>query len=291
MRDGRLPIFIGTPEAAAIAYALQGVTMPRPMTHDLMRDVLSSLDVEIERVVITELQNATYYAELRLRRGTDVTVVSSRPSDAVAVAVRTGSPLYVSDELMDSEGIILAADSADDEDDEGEPPPDVLIEPVQSVPEDDQARGLRHLSVTWPIRRAPVSVDGCTSTRPRTRGGGEVGQRIGDPVEPDLARRPSRRPARRGSRWRPTPTRRRRSSIGVSTESTPSRATPRTMKGYTVDARARCRRSARTPPPRRRSGWTAAPRPAWRRRRSRPRPPSARARGPGRRRRRPRPGR
>jgi uncharacterized protein len=126
--EGRtLPIFIGTPEAAAIAYALQGVTMPRPMTHDLMRDVLTSLDVEIERVVITELQNATYYAELRLRRGTDVTVVSSRPSDAVAVAVRTGSPLFVSDELMDSEGIILAADASEDEEETDEPPPDVLI--------------------------------------------------------------------------------------------------------------------------------------------------------------------
>jgi hypothetical protein len=124
--EGRtLPIFIGTPEAAAIAYALQGVTMPRPMTHDLMRDVLLSLDVQIERVVITELQNSTYYAELRLRRGGDVTVVSSRPSDAVAVAVRTGSPLFVSDELMDSEGILLAADSSEDEEDD--PPPDVLI--------------------------------------------------------------------------------------------------------------------------------------------------------------------
>jgi len=124
--EGRtLPIFIGTPEAAAIAYALQGVTMPRPMTHDLMRDLLSSLDVEIERVVITELQNSTYYAELRLRRGSDVTVVSSRPSDAVAVAVRTGSPLFVADELMDSEGIMLAADATDEE--EEEPPPDVLI--------------------------------------------------------------------------------------------------------------------------------------------------------------------
>ena len=124
--EGRtLPIFIGTPEAAAIAYALQGVTMPRPMTHDLMRDVLMSLDVQIERVIITELQNSTYYAELRLRRGGDVTVVSSRPSDAVAVAVRTGSPLFVSDELMDSEGILLAAESAEDAEDE--PPPDVLI--------------------------------------------------------------------------------------------------------------------------------------------------------------------
>ncbi len=68
--------------------------------------------------MITELQNSTYYAELRLRRGTDVTVVSSRPSDAVAVAVRTGSPLFVSDELMDAEGILLAPDSEDEDEDD-----------------------------------------------------------------------------------------------------------------------------------------------------------------------------
>ncbi len=125
--EGRtLPIFIGTPEAASIAYALQGVTMPRPMTHDLMRDLLTSLDVEIERVVITELQNATYFAELRLRRGGDVTVVSSRPSDAVAVAVRTGSPLFVSDELMDAEGIMLASDGVDDDEEEDQPPEELM---------------------------------------------------------------------------------------------------------------------------------------------------------------------
>ena len=108
--------------------------MPRPMTHDLIRDVLTSLDVEIERVVITELQNATYYAELRLRRGNDVTVVSSRPSDAVAVAVRTGSPLFVSDELMDAEGILLAPDEAEEVEDE--PPPEVLIGQFQEFLED-----------------------------------------------------------------------------------------------------------------------------------------------------------
>jgi bifunctional DNase/RNase len=127
--EGRtLPIFIGNPEATAIAYAIQGVEMPRPLTHDLMKDMLGALEIKIERVVITELQNATYYAELRLRRGGDVTVVSSRPSDAVAVAVRTGSPLYVSDELMDSEGIILAAEGAEEDEGLDEPPADVLIE-------------------------------------------------------------------------------------------------------------------------------------------------------------------
>ena len=65
---------------------------------------------------ITELRSSTYFAELQLRRGTDSSTVSCRPSDAVAVAVRTGSPLYVSDELMDAEGILLAIDSADDDD-------------------------------------------------------------------------------------------------------------------------------------------------------------------------------
>ena len=119
--EGRtLPIYIGTQEATAIAYALQGVAMPRPMTHDLIKDLLGALDVDVERVVITELRSSTYYAELQLRNGTTHTVVSSRPSDAVAVAVRTGCRLYVSDELMDSEAILLALDAdIDVEDEEG----------------------------------------------------------------------------------------------------------------------------------------------------------------------------
>lgn len=119
--EGRtLPIFIGTPEAAAIAYALQGLSMPRPMTHDLIRDLLAALDASLERVVITELRASTYYAELQLRRGPDapLSVVSSRPSDAVAVAVRTGSPLFVSDDLMDAEGILLSIDASGDDEDE-----------------------------------------------------------------------------------------------------------------------------------------------------------------------------
>jgi bifunctional DNase/RNase len=122
--EGRtLPIFIGSPEATAIAYALQGVTMPRPLTHDLMKDLLAALDIDVERVIITELRASTYYAELHLLRGNERTVVSSRPSDAVAIAVRTETPLFVSDELMESEGIILALDTEDEEDDT----PDELV--------------------------------------------------------------------------------------------------------------------------------------------------------------------
>jgi bifunctional DNase/RNase len=114
--EGRtLPIFIGSPEATAIAYALQGVEMPRPLTHDLMKDVLAALDIVVERIIVTELRSATYFAELHLRRGTERTIVSSRPSDAVAVAVRTDAPLFVADELMESEGIILAIENEDDD--------------------------------------------------------------------------------------------------------------------------------------------------------------------------------
>ncbi|MGO8859927.1 MAG: bifunctional nuclease family protein [Acidimicrobiales bacterium] len=115
--EGRtLPIFIGNPEATAIAYALQGVEMPRPLTHDLVKDMLTALHIEVEQVIITELRASTYYAELHLRRGEEVTVVSSRPSDAVAVAVRTATPMFVADELMESEGIILALDGEDESD-------------------------------------------------------------------------------------------------------------------------------------------------------------------------------
>jgi uncharacterized protein len=114
--EGRtLPIFIGNPEATAIAYAIQGVEMPRPLTHDLMKDMLSALEIKVEQVLITELRSSTYFAELHLRRGEVRTVVSSRPSDAVAVAVRTETPIFVADELMESEGIILALDTEDDD--------------------------------------------------------------------------------------------------------------------------------------------------------------------------------
>jgi uncharacterized protein len=113
-----LPIFIGAPEATAIAFALQGMDTPRPMTHDLIRDLLDALGSDVVRVVITELRTSTYYADIVLRHGDQEVPVSSRPSDAVAVAVRTGTPLFVADELMDAEGILLAVEDEDEE--EGE---------------------------------------------------------------------------------------------------------------------------------------------------------------------------
>lgn len=115
--EGRtLPIFIGTPEATAIAYALQGVDVPRPLTHDLLVDVVEALDAEIERVVVTDLEGSTFFAELHLRTEKGIVLVSARPSDAVALGVRTQSPLFVADHLMESEAVFLPADDDDAED-------------------------------------------------------------------------------------------------------------------------------------------------------------------------------
>jgi uncharacterized protein len=116
-----LPIFIGPPEATAIAFAIQGVTTQRPMTHDLMRDMLTALGITVERVVITELRDGTYYAELHLQQAGRTEVISSRPSDAIALAARTGTPIFCEDELIDAEGMVLPAD---DEESDGDEPGD-----------------------------------------------------------------------------------------------------------------------------------------------------------------------
>ena len=97
--DELLPIWIGNSEAFSIALALANVELPRPMTHDLMIDIINGLDAEIQRVVITALIDNTYYALVYLQKGNDLIVVDSRTSDAVALAVRTGAPIFLRDEI------------------------------------------------------------------------------------------------------------------------------------------------------------------------------------------------
>jgi bifunctional DNase/RNase len=99
-----LPILIGGPEAQSIHLAIEGVQPPRPLTHDLFRDVLAALDVTVEQVVITEVREHTYYAELHLRSAVGEHVISSRPSDAIALAVRVGAPIFADDALLDEVG-------------------------------------------------------------------------------------------------------------------------------------------------------------------------------------------
>ena len=99
-----LPIMIGSPEASAIHFAIEGISSPRPLTHDLFADVLRALGATLQKVVITEVREHTYYAELYLHTAAGDRTVSSRPSDALALAVRTKSPIFASDELLDAVG-------------------------------------------------------------------------------------------------------------------------------------------------------------------------------------------
>jgi len=99
--EGRvLPIFIGGPEATAIAFALEEVETPRPMTHDLMKDLLDAVGARIERVVVTELRDATFFAEIILNMAGEVRSISARPSDAVALAVRYGAPVFAEEDVL-----------------------------------------------------------------------------------------------------------------------------------------------------------------------------------------------
>lgn len=94
-----LPIWIGAAEAQSIAFELQGVKMPRPMTHDLMRDILAHLAVRVSRIVVTDIQNGTYFAEIHLKTNGKDVVVDSRPSDAIALALRAEAPIYVEEKV------------------------------------------------------------------------------------------------------------------------------------------------------------------------------------------------
>ena len=116
-----VPIYIGGPEAHAIDLALSGTPTARPMTHDLMVEVIDSLGATLERVVVTELKGGTFYAELYLRDATGgVQTLSSRPSDAVALAARTGSQIFAEEALIDEAGIEEAEEDDDAEGDEEE---------------------------------------------------------------------------------------------------------------------------------------------------------------------------
>jgi bifunctional DNase/RNase len=111
-RDGEryLPIWIGAAEAAAIALSLQGVVTPRPMTHDLLKNILEDLTVQVQRIVVTELRDSTFYASIEMQRAAESFEVSSRPSDAIALAVRMSIPIFASEEVLDEAAILIPGD-------------------------------------------------------------------------------------------------------------------------------------------------------------------------------------
>lgn len=133
-----LSIFIGTPEATAIAFALEHVEPPRPLTHDLMKNVLDTVEIVLERVVISALRESTFFAELHLSDGESEWVVSSRPSDALALSVRVDCQVFVAEAVLDEAGVAAAADEDFDEGD-----PEEVVEEfrqfIDSINPDDFA--------------------------------------------------------------------------------------------------------------------------------------------------------
>jgi bifunctional DNase/RNase len=106
-----LPIWIGAVEATAIAFAQQGVVPPRPLTHDLLRDVLAALGRELRQVRITDLDDGVFFATLVFDDGTEV---SARPSDAIALALRTGAAIVGADSVLDEAGIVIPDEDEDE---------------------------------------------------------------------------------------------------------------------------------------------------------------------------------
>jgi len=106
-----LPIWLGAAEATAIAFAQQEVLPPRPLTHDLFKNVLDSMKVNLQTVYLTELKDGVFYAQLNFGEGESI---SARPSDAIALALRTGSPILASEALLEEAGIEIPDQSEDE---------------------------------------------------------------------------------------------------------------------------------------------------------------------------------
>lgn len=112
-----LPIWVGIFEANAIALQIERVDTPRPMTHDLLKNVLMQLNAEVEKIVVTDLKDNTFYALIHLRLDGEAITVDSRPSDAIALALRTDSPIYVTENVINnSRNLALSKDKLDPED-------------------------------------------------------------------------------------------------------------------------------------------------------------------------------
>ena len=116
-RDGNkfLPIWIGHPEAAAILMKLQGAATPRPMTHDLINDMLTEMEVSCSRVSVTELRENTFYASITLQVNGREVEIDSRPSDAIALAVRADAPIFAAESVIEESAIEFEGEDVNEE--------------------------------------------------------------------------------------------------------------------------------------------------------------------------------
>jgi hypothetical protein len=109
-----LPIWIGHPEAAAILMKLQGASTPRPMTHDLLSDVLDQMEAKCEKVSVTELRDNTFFASITISMNGSELEIDSRPSDALALAVRTSAPIFAADDVIEESAIEFEGEEVED---------------------------------------------------------------------------------------------------------------------------------------------------------------------------------
>jgi uncharacterized protein len=116
-KDGNkyLPIWIGQPEAAAILMKLQGATTPRPMTHDLLTEILGQLDAHVVRITVTELRENTFYAQVTVQMDGNEVEVDSRPSDAIALAIRAEAPIFAADDVIEESAIEFEGEDVNEE--------------------------------------------------------------------------------------------------------------------------------------------------------------------------------
>jgi uncharacterized protein len=111
-----LPIWIGHPEAAAILMKLQSATTPRPMTHDLVTDMLEQLGAQVTRITVTELRENTFYAQITVQQDGSEVDIDSRPSDAIALAIRADAPIFAADDVIEESAIEFEGDEINQED-------------------------------------------------------------------------------------------------------------------------------------------------------------------------------
>ena len=208
-----LPIWIGHPEAAAILMKLQGASTPRPMTHDLLSDVLEQLDAKCERVSVTELRDNTFYASITVSINGSEVEIDSRPSDALALAVRVSAPIFAAEEVIEESAIEFEHEVEDTEE-----VVDKFKEFLDEVTPEDFAQGERaSRRAARRERQVEDPLDQLLEGHPRRLGGlrqqagvGEAGDRVGLEHLRAVRRRGSGRRGRSRSsrapgRWRAPP--------------------------------------------------------------------------------------
>ena len=110
-----LPIWIGHPEAAAILMKLQNASTPRPMTHDLVTDILGQLNAEVVRITVTELRENTFFAQITVQQDGSEVEIDSRPSDAIALAIRSDAPIYAAESVIEESAIEFEGEEVNEE--------------------------------------------------------------------------------------------------------------------------------------------------------------------------------